>query len=188
MLQFIADQKLIPYGIAFHVGSQCLNTNNWRDAIRRSAKIFNDFEKRNGYELKVLDVGGGFPVCYTKPVPSLEEIFDLIRHEVEKSFKDKQIELWLEPGRAIAADAAFAVTSIIGRTKRGHNHWLFCDLGAFNGLLELIEPSSRGFRYELYAPILKNGKRGNGNNSNKQRTFILTGPSCDGDDVFGGEC
>ncbi len=177
LLQFIADQKLTPFGITFHVGSQCTNILNWKLAIRQVAKIIETYEKKNGQDIKVIDVGGGFPVCYKKDVPSLESIFSVITDEIKKCFKDREIEIWTEPGRAIVADAAFATTTVIGRTKRGHKNWLFCDLGTFNGLLELIEPSSKGFAYELYAPA---GKNSNG----KEKHFILTGPSCDGDDIL----
>lgn len=178
LLQYIVDQKLIPYGITFHVGSQCITPKNWQMAIRKAAKIIKDFEKKNGTELQALDVGGGFPVCYKKDVPSLENIFEVIRREIKAQFGNRKIDLIVEPGRSIVADSAFAVATVIGRMKRGRNNWLFCDLGAFNGLLELIEPSSKGFGYELYAPT--DTRNGNG----KQKRFILTGPSCDGDDIL----
>src|SRR3989344_177206 len=84
LLQHISDWKLVPYGLCFHVGSQCTNVQNWRDAIRHCFKVMKEFEKKGGVELQVLDLGGGFPVCSTKPVPSLENIFDVIKHEVAR--------------------------------------------------------------------------------------------------------
>ncbi|MFA7286381.1 MAG: type III PLP-dependent enzyme [Patescibacteria group bacterium] len=184
LLQFTVEQRLVPYGLAFHVGSQCSNVQNWQQGIRRAAALVNTFKQKSGYDLKVIDIGGGFPVCYTKDVPSLETIFSAIQQSVKRYLPG--LEIWAEPGRAMVADTGFAVTTVIGRTKRGRDNWLFCDLGAFNGLLELIEPSSRGFAYEIYAPVNKvNGSAKRVSNGNgKKKMFTLTGPSCDGDDII----
>ncbi len=112
---------------------------------------------------------------YRDPIPTLDTIFAGIRRELDQVFGSGRPELWVEPGRAIVADAGIAVTSVIGTARRGRREWAFCDLGAFNGLLELIEPSSRGFEYEVLADREDNARR---------RRYALAGPSCDGDDVL----
>jgi ornithine decarboxylase len=123
-----------------------------------------------------VNIGGGSPVRYLSDVPALEQLFAVIRAEVQSLFPQRSVELWVEPGRAIAGDAAIAATSVLGIARRHNRNWVFCDLGAFNGLLELIEPSNRGFEYE----VRSDRRRDDGD----VREYVLAGPSCDGDDVL----
>ncbi|MEE8360180.1 MAG: hypothetical protein V3S04_04570, partial [Candidatus Omnitrophota bacterium] len=52
---------LIPVGVSFHVGSQSTNVENYLQAIDLTAGIFKE-AKKNGFPLKILDIGGGFPI------------------------------------------------------------------------------------------------------------------------------
>jgi ornithine decarboxylase len=179
LVDLIAANGLDPYGLTFHVGSQTTDPESWVLAIRHCANVWQACEKR-GHRLHVLDLGGGFPVEYLEPVPSLEEIFGRIRTEIDRHWLHDDPELWVEPGRAIVADAIVAVTSVIGTVRRNGLHWVFCDIGAFNGLLELIEPSSDGFQYEVWADT-------GGSEARATHRVTLVGPSCDGDDKIGKE-
>jgi ornithine decarboxylase len=177
LLEQAARAGLIPYGLTFHVGSQCTRVENWIESLIRCSRVIEDFERRTGERLALLNIGGGFPVRYTVDTPPLEAILSEIRTTFQQLFSRSGLQLWVEPGRAVVGDAAVAVTTVIGTALRGRRRWLFCDLGAFNGLLELIEPSSRGFRYPVVA-CTSDG------NSAVSRRYILAGPSCDGDDVL----
>src|SRR6266403_1185377 len=61
---------LVVEGISFHVGSQCTNFQNFVQALILSAAIMQEAKER-GHEIKIIDIGGGFPAAYdphVKPI------------------------------------------------------------------------------------------------------------------------
>jgi len=107
---------LVVEGLSFHVGSQCTNFENFVQALNMAAAVMEEARSR-GHEIKILDIGGGFPVPYdahVKPFPALAE---KINGEIERLF-DKDIEILAEPGRFLVATAATAVARIIGKAVR----------------------------------------------------------------------
>jgi ornithine decarboxylase len=60
------------YGISFHVGSQQPNTEAWDTALKASAEIFRTLSER-GIQLRMVNLGGGFPAKYLKKVPLVKQ-------------------------------------------------------------------------------------------------------------------
>ena len=54
---------LVVEGLSFHVGSQCTNFDNFVQALNIAAAVMQEARSR-GHEIKILDIGGGFPVPY----------------------------------------------------------------------------------------------------------------------------
>ncbi len=71
------DAGLVVEGLSFHVGSQCTHFDNYAAALTITADIFNDARAR-GYGLKIIDIGGGFPVPYDAQVPKFARLAKLI--------------------------------------------------------------------------------------------------------------
>ena len=69
-------------GVTFHVGSQCRNSENWSIAIKKSISLINEMTKF-GFDLSVLNIGGGFPIPLTKPVPLFSSISEAITQELK---------------------------------------------------------------------------------------------------------
>ncbi len=67
------DAGLVVEGLSFHVGSQCTNFDNYTAALAITSEIMNDARAR-GYDLKIIDIGGGFPVPYDSQVPEFEKL------------------------------------------------------------------------------------------------------------------
>src|SRR5512138_159527 len=61
---------LVVEGISFHVGSQCTNFQNFVQALQMAAAV-RDEAKSRGHDLRILDIGGGFPVPYDRHVKPL---------------------------------------------------------------------------------------------------------------------
>ncbi len=161
---------LNPYGLTFHVGSQNTNPGAWVRAMERVAALRGEVYSQ-GIDLKVIDIGGGYPVRYGESIPELEEIADQINNVAKALFPD-HVELWVEPGRGLVSDAGILVASIINRAQRGENEWLYLDVGVFHGLIEAWE--SIGFEFPI-----RTDKDGDA-----QKRFILAGPTCDSGDVI----
>jgi ornithine decarboxylase len=68
VIAFAHNNKLEVKGLSFHVGSQCTNPKNYGQALHLAARIFSEAKTR-GFDLKLLDIGGGFPAHYDRMVP-----------------------------------------------------------------------------------------------------------------------
>jgi ornithine decarboxylase len=170
LLEQAKQKGLLPWGLCFHVGSQCTRPETWVDAVQ-TARVAWELAAEKGILLKSLNLGGGFPVTYGGPVPAIEKIGGKVIESIKQAVPGVQ-EVIVEPGRAIVGAAGILVTSVIARANRSGQEWLYLDVGVFNGLMESIG----GIRYP-YAV-----ERG-GETSRK----VLAGPSCDSFDVIDDE-
>ncbi|MEX0959850.1 MAG: type III PLP-dependent enzyme [Burkholderiales bacterium] len=153
-------------GVTFHVGSQCRNAENWRVAIDNSKKIFRKMRLK-GLRPRLLNIGGGFPVRLTKPIPSIETIGEIVNECIADLPDD--VRVMAEPGRYLVSDAAYFVCRVIGTLTRAGRRWVYLDTGMFGGLLE----STQGLQYELRTD--RGGKR---------VPWHVAGPTCDSVDVL----
>jgi ornithine decarboxylase len=160
---------LNPYGITFHVGSQCIEQTTWVRALEKSKEVW-DSAGRNGLRLRMLNIGGGFPIKYINPAPSIGQIAKVVTDTIERMFP-RDIEVFIEPGRALVGEAGILVASVIGKGTRNGERWLYLDVGVFNGLMESVG----GIQYPV---VGRDGKR------NK---WVVAGPSCDSFDVISNE-
>jgi ornithine decarboxylase len=158
---------LIPFGVTFHVGSQCRNPEAWYAAIAASQRVFASV-RNHGLSLAVLNLGGGQPIPQHSPVPSFRDIGDRIYAAIADVFGGSPPGLAVEPGRALVGTAGTLVTSVIGRAERGGETWIYIDAGVFNALTETIE----GLRYQLRTE-----------RSGAVNQVTIAGPSCDSVDV-----
>ncbi len=167
-LLFYAKEKgLNPVGITFHVGSQCNNVYNWNAAVDKARDLW-EAAGQNGVKLKMLNIGGGYPIRYTKNVVDIETIEKKVNKVICQKLPH-DIDVFIEPGRAVVGDAGVFVSTVIGKAKRGDENWLYIDVGVFNGLMESIG----GIKYAYVV-----GSRSD------VMTWTLAGPSCDSFDVI----
>jgi ornithine decarboxylase len=116
LMVFARNNKLEVEGISFHVGSQCTNIQNYIQALQLAAGVFAE-AKAHGIELKLLDIGGGFPAHYDDTVPAFRILARTITKELDRLFP-QPIEILAEPGRFLVASAATAVSQVIGKAVR----------------------------------------------------------------------
>ncbi len=117
LIKKVFDCGLAVEGLSFHVGSQCTNFDNYAVALQITSQIFNDARKK-GYELKIIDIGGGFPAAYDSNVPRFERLAEVIESEIARLFP-ADVEVIAEPGRFMVATTAVLVSEIIGKAVRG---------------------------------------------------------------------
>lgn len=107
---------LVVEGLSFHVGSQCSNFQNFVQALNMSAALMTEAKAR-GHEIKILDIGGGFPVRYNRHVQPFSLLARKINAEIARLFPP-DIEILAEPGRFLVATAATVVATVIGKAVR----------------------------------------------------------------------
>ncbi len=108
---------LVVEGLSFHVGSQCTNFENYVQALQLSANIINEAETRAGQRIRILDIGGGFPVKYHTGVRSLKPLTRKLDAEIKRLFPE-DMQILAEPGRFLVANACTLVAKVIGKAFR----------------------------------------------------------------------
>src|SRR6476646_5718048 len=127
---------LVVEGLSFHVGSQCTNFQNFVQALDIAAAVMRESKSR-GHELKILDIGGGFPAPYDKHVKPFGTLARKINVEIERLFP-KDIQILAEPGRFLVATAATAVARIIGKTVRDGKKCYYIDDSVYHTFSGII--------------------------------------------------
>ena len=162
------DAGLVPRGLSFHVGSQCLDDRRWVEALETCARV-RDRARAAGIELTMLDIGGGFPARYFREDVDIARTCGVVSEAFARLF-GAGTELVAEPGRAIVADAVALVTRVISASHRAGRDWLYFDDGVYGSFLEVLLYHAR---YPLRAET-----------DGPSRPYVLAGPTCDSIDVF----
>lgn len=156
-------------GLSFHVGSQATDPAKYVEAIHACTNIVAEALLAGLPSLDVLDIGGGFPVPYTEAVMSIDEFCAPIRAALAKL--PKHVRVIAEPGRFIAAPAAIAVSTVMGKAKRDGRWWYYLDDGLYGSY------SGQLFDHAKYpVAALRDG--------GELFDSVLAGPTCDSIDVI----
>lgn len=161
------DAGLDAAGIAFHVGSQTTSADPYLYALDIAREIFEEAAAA-GMQLRIMDIGGGFPIPEPKVRFNLQEMLNQINARLDEDFPG--VEIWVEPGRFICGTAVNLITSVIGVTERGGQPWYFLDeglYGTFSGVL-----------FDQWDFKLISFKEG------EQVAATFAGPSCDSLDIM----
>jgi ornithine decarboxylase len=168
LIAFAHNNKLVVEGLSFHVGSQCTNPKNYSQALHLAAGILQEAKSR-GFDLKLIDIGGGFPAHYDATVPPFARLAKMINAELDRLFPEP-IEILAEPGRFLVASAATAVSKIIGKAVRGGKLCYYINDGVYSTYSGVI------FDHCQYP--LKSFKKG------PTQICSVFGPTCDALDTI----
>ena len=168
LISFAHNNKLEVEGLSFHVGSQCTNVQNYIQALHLAAGIFSEAKTR-GFDLKLLDIGGGFPAHYDDTVPRFKSMAKTINTELDRLFP-RTVEILAEPGRFLVASAATAVAQIIGKAIRGGKLCYYLNDGVYH--------TYSGVIFDHCEYHLKSFKKG------PTQVCSVFGPTCDALDTI----
>jgi ornithine decarboxylase len=127
---------LVVEGLSFHVGSQCTIFENFVQALNIAAAVMEEARSR-GHEIKILDIGGGFPVPYDAHVKPFHELAGKINAEIDRLFAE-DIEILAEPGRFLVATAATSIARIIGKAVRDGKTCYYIDDSVYHTFSGII--------------------------------------------------
>ena len=122
---------LVVEGLSFHVGSQCTNFTNYTQALNLAAGIFKEAHARGYPQVKILDIGGGFPTPYDQHVKPFSQLAKAINAELNRLFP-KHMEILAEPGRFLVATAGTLVATVIGKAVRDGKQCYYIDDGVYH--------------------------------------------------------
>ena len=165
---------LEPYGISFHPGSQQRDVGQWSSALTTVGQLLRSIREEIHVDLKMVNMGGGFPANYLEPTDAIASYADNIKRFMDNSFKEGwPEEIIIEPGRSMVGDAGLVVSEIVNIAKKSVHErytWVFLDVGKFRGLIETLDES---IKYPIYFE-----------GSGKAIDTIIAGPSCDSMDIL----
>ena len=168
LCRLAADLRIKIDGLSFHVGSQAAGPAMYSEAIARCSELML-IAAQLGHTPGILDIGGGFPVDYQGGCVPIEEFCAPIRAALQEL--PPEVRVIAEPGRYIAAPAAIAVASVMGRALRDGRWWYYLDDGLYGSY------SGRVFDHTTY-PLEALVPPG------PTHPSVLAGPTCDSIDVI----
>lgn len=163
---------LEPYGLSFHVGSQQRDIATWDAAIAKMKIIFTKLSEK-GIDLKMINMGGGFPANYLTPTHEISTYAFEIKKFLEEDFGDNLPEIILEPGRSLCSNAGILVSEIVLISRKSYtslHRWIYTDVGMFSGLMETLNES---IKYPIYCE-----------KSGELEHAVIAGPTCDSMDIM----
>jgi len=164
---------LDPYGVSFHVGSQQTDLNQWDIAVGKAAALFRELET-DGIELRMINLGGGFPARYRSDVPAVERYADAVMTAMTSHFGNALPAMIIEPGRSLVGDAGILETEVVLISQKGYDdptRWVYLDIGKFGGLAETMDEA---IKYRIQTP----------HDGSDTAPVILAGPTCDSADIL----
>jgi len=173
LLRKARDLGLDPYGISFHVGSQQTDLGQWDGAVGSAARMFSLLAEAD-IDLRMVNIGGGFPAHYRGEVPAVENYAQAVMAAITRHFGNDLPEIIIEPGRSLVGDAGVIQSVVVLISEKGGGdgkRWVYLDVGKFNGLAETMDES---IKYRIKTP-------GRGGASGP---VILAGPTCDSADIL----
>ncbi|KAF5644252.1 ornithine decarboxylase [Fusarium sp. NRRL 52700] len=184
LLAIAQELDLNIIGVSFHVGSGASDPTTFVNAVRDANRVFSQ-ASAFGFNLSVLDVGGGF--CKE----SFENMAWHLRHELDIYFPSSRgIEIIAEPGRYYVASAFTLATSVIARrithgaTYQQNGHMIYIQdgtYGNFSGvLIDHDLPIARILRSN--GKVLYGTRDANPLKSNDGVLYSIWGATCDGAD------
>ncbi len=157
-------------GMDCHIGSQLTELQPFLDTADRLIVLMEQL-KEDGIELKHLDLGGGLGVPYTDETPPHPT--DYAKALLEKLKTYGELEIILEPGRAITANAGILVTKVEYLKSNENRHFAIVD----TGMNDMIRPAL----YQAYMNIIEVDRT----LTRESRVYDVVGPICETSDFLG---
>jgi diaminopimelate decarboxylase len=157
-------------GVDCHIGSQLTSVTPFLDALDRVLALVDELAA-DGIPIRHLDLGGGLGVRYRNETPPSPA--DYIRAVLGR-LGERRLSVWMEPGRAICANAGLFVTRVEFLKDNGHKHFAVVD-GAMN---DLIRPALYGAWQEI-VPVVQPAADATA------VTCDVVGPVCETGDFLG---
>jgi len=185
------EMKLNIVGVSFHVGSGCKNENVFDGAIRNCKTII-DNGKKHGFEMNILDIGGGFlgeidNIIFDKTADVINYAIEECFFNIDTSSNYRNLKFIAEPGRYFSSASHTLVTSIISikikiNPENGIKTMIYYITDGIYGIFSGIMFDYAHFELEW----LPNEEVSS--SSTKLYNTIIFGPTCDSLDIISNGC
>ncbi len=148
--QAISTSNLNLVGLHFHIGSLIFEVEPYRESIEFILDFAAEMKQKYGFELRELNIGGGFAIQYTvdAPAPPISVYAEAIASKIISKCRELKLalpRLVIEPGRAIVGQAGVALYRIgVVKDITG----VRCYVSVDGGMADNIRPALYGSKYE----------------------------------------
>lgn len=165
-------------GLHCHIGSQIFDLEPFEDTTEIMLNLINDIKNKFGYEIKELDLGGGFGIYYTEgdQPKEIEEYCSVIINKAEEVCKNLNMNipiLSVEPGRSIVGNAGLTLYTV-GAIKEIPNIRKYVSVDG--GMSDNIRPALYSANYES---LIANRVY-----DNSKEVVTVAGKCCESGDVL----
>ncbi|RAQ60817.1 hypothetical protein AFCA_002622 [Aspergillus flavus] len=174
------DLGLVVDGVSFHVGSGASNADTFVTAVQNAKHVFQQ-GKQLGFDMHVLDVGGGFQDSNFEPMALS------LQRAIEKEFPPST-QVMAEPGRYYARSFYTAACKVVARRKQigqdklSESDMLYLNDGIYGCFMNAVAEN------EIYRPILfKQETTSSTEREAGEHRYSVWGPTCDGLDCIAKE-
>ena len=158
-------------GISCHLGSQLTTLNPFLQAIEQLLNLAEQLEKEN-IILKTINLGGGLGISYQQEkVPTPQEYCQQILAALKK--RNAKLQLIIEPGRAIIAQAGILVTKLEYLKANSDKNFAIVDAG----MNDLIRPALYHAEQNII-PVVQHLEL-------PEKNYDVVGPVCESSDFLG---
>lgn len=174
LLELAKTLDLNVVGVSFHVGSGASDPESFIKAVRDSRFVF-DQAADVGYELKTLDVGGGFTG------DTFEAMAYVLSEALDECFPPS-VRIIGEPGRYYVASAFTLACNVIARREiqdpvtKALSYMLYLNDGAYGNFSSII--------FDHQHPTARVLRKQGGEKNIKTTDYSIWGPTCDGIDLI----
>ena len=157
------SKHLDVFGLDYHIGSQITEVSPFIEALEKALELISQL-KAEGIKMSHIDIGGGVGIAYNE-----EKTINIEKYVQSVLDKVGDLEVILEPGRAIVGNAGIFVTQVEYLKQSGFKSFAIID-GAMNDLQRpslygsyhqaiAVEDSSKGIKdtWDLVGPICETG-------------------------------
>lgn len=167
------SRAIEPAGVSVHIGSQIRTADPFGAAVSRVAALIRQL-RGDGLPIRYLDAGGGLGIEYHADLPfrpeeKIQQYAAALRQAIDGL---GNIQLLLEPGRFLVAQAGVLLTRVLYVKKNGTKNFVIVD-AAMN---DLIRPAL----YQAYHEIVPVAPR----RSSRTMVADIVGPVCETGDFF----
>ena len=172
--QLIADSAhLSVEGVDCHIGSQLTEVKPFVDALDRVLVLVDRLAEKN-IQLHHLDLGGGLGIRYQEETPPLpEELMAAVMQRLQGRDFANEIEILIEPGRAIVGNAGILVTRVQYIKHNEDKNFAIID-AAMN---DLMRPALYQ-AWQAIVPVVEQPQR-------QTKIYDVVGPICETGDFLG---
>ncbi len=142
--------------------------------MRRLPRCVFDRLKEAGIELKMINMGGGMPANYGNRHQDIDAYGSAIRRFLDEDFADYPLDVLIEPGRSLVAEAGVLVSEVIQVSRKSQDsldRWVYLDVGLFGGMIEAI---GEAIQYPMVCD----------RQSDSWDEVVIAGPTCDSLDIL----
>ena len=142
--EFKTSKSVRLSGIHLHLGSPVNTVDPYVESVKKSLTLIDEL-RRAGHSITTLNIGGGFGAHYMKDkAPPASHYAEA----VVPFLQGRDLQILLEPGRSIAANAGVLLTRVLYRKASGDRAFVIVDAA----MTELIRPALYG-AYHFAWPV-----------------------------------